>query len=134
MIHHVQAALERRLMSLSPQLATAFENLAFEPIAGQPYQRVHLLVNRPVDLGLANDGKEERGIFQISLFYPLNVGRVEAQIRAAQLQGLFKPPQDLAEQGITVLIRDTPFAGSGVPDGDRWHVPVSVYWRCFVAT
>jgi hypothetical protein len=132
MIHLCQAALERRLMTLGG-MQTAYENLAFTPTPGIPYQRVHMMVNRPVDLGLSNDAREDRGIFQVSLFYPLNTGRVESQIRAAQIQGLFKPPLDLTEEGITVLIRNTPYVSSGAPDGDRWHVPVSIYWRTFNA-
>ena len=134
MIHLIQAALERRLLAMPDQLPTAFENLAFSPLAGQPYQRVHTLVNRPIDMDLAVQTREERGVFQVSLFFPLNQGRVPAQSRADALRQWFKPPQTLVEGGVQVLLLSSVQTGSGAPDSDRWHIPVSIYWRSLLSS
>jgi hypothetical protein len=128
-ISAIQAALEKHLATLTPPLATAYENTAFAPVTGTPYQRVHMLVNRPVDRSLSNDMKEERGIFQVSLFFPQGQGRGAAQQRAQAIQDLFAPVQFLTEGTTTVSIYDPPHIAGGSPDGDRWHLPVSVYWR-----
>jgi hypothetical protein len=130
-IEHIQAALERHLMALSPQLPTAFENLEFTPATGQAYQRVHMLVNAPVDHAVTLDVTEQRGYFQVSLFYPLNAGRLDAQRRASAIASHFKPPQTLTEAGVKVELLKTAAIGSGRPDGDRWHVPASIAWRSF---
>jgi hypothetical protein len=131
MIQHIQAALERHLMALAPQFPTAFENLEFTPATGQAFQRVHMLINAPVDHAVTLDVLEQRGVFQVSLFYPLNAGRLAAQQRATAIAEHFAPPQTLAEQGVKVDLLSTARIASGMPDGDRWHVPVSIYWRSF---
>lgn len=128
-IDRIQAALERHLATLTPAIDTAYENVTFTPVTGQPYQRVHMLVNRPVDRSLSMDMKEERGIFQVSLFYPQGQGRGTAQRHAQAIQDLFSPVLELVEGDTMVSIYDTPHIGSGAPDGDRWHLPVSVFWR-----
>lgn len=127
----IQAALEKKLATLTPKLATAYENTAFSPVTGTPYQRVNLLVNRPVDHAFTLDVTEERGIFQVTLMYPPGTGRGEAQARAEAIRALFKPPQILAEGGVKITLTSTVQIGSGAPSGERWMVPLSIYWRSF---
>lgn len=136
MIQHIQAALERHLLLLPP-LAPDFrdwlatENKAFEPKPGIPYQRIHHLLNSPRDLTIERDLVQDRGIFQVSLFYGLDTGRVAAMARAEQIRAHFRPVQYLEEGGVTVEINDTPSISSGAPDGDRWRLVVSIAWTCF---
>ncbi len=130
MIPHIQAALERRLL-LMPSMDTATENNAHTPTTGIPYQRLHHLLNNPVDRAVTLDVTEDRGIFQVSLFYPVDGGRVPAMTRAQAIRDHFKPPLTLIEAGVKVEILRTPGIGSGSRDGDRWHVPVSIYWQSF---
>ncbi len=130
----IQAALETRLATLTPALATAYENTVFTPVTGVPYQRINMLVNRPVDHALTMDVTEERGIFQVSLFYPQGTGRGAAQARAELIKALFKPPLALTNGAVKVELMKTVHVGGGMPDGDRWMVPVSIYWQSFQAT
>lgn len=129
----IQAALETRLATLTPALATAYENTVFAPVTGVPYQRINMLVNRPVDHALTMDVTEERGIFQVSLFYPQGTGRGAAQARAELIKALFKPPLALINGAVKVELVKTVHVGGGMPDGDRWMVPVSIYWQSFQA-
>lgn len=129
----IQAALETRLATLTPALATAYENTVFTPVTGVPYQRINMLVNRPVDHALTMDVTEERGIFQVSLFYPQGTGRGAAQARAELIKALFKPPLALINGAVKVELVKTVHVGGGMPDGDRWMVPVSIYWQSFQA-
>ena len=130
----IQAALEQRLATLSPAMATAYENATFAPVTGVAYQRISMLVNRPVDHAVTMDVTEERGIFQVSLFYPQGTGRGAAQARAELIKALFKPPLTLTNGAVKVEINKTVHIGGGMPDGDRWMVPVSIYWQSFQTT
>lgn len=131
MIPHIQAALERRLL-LMPAMPTAFENSAFKPEQGVAYQRVFHLINKPNDMTLGLDAVEQKGFMQVSLFYPLDQGRVPAITKAQAVATHFKPPLTLTESGVRVLILGTAQIAQGTPDGDRWHVPVSIPWRAFI--
>lgn len=130
----IQAALEQRLATLTPAMATAYENASFTPVTGTPYQRISMLVNRPVDHAVTMDVTEQRGIFQVSLFYPQGTGRGAAQARAELITALFKPPLTLTNGAVKVEINKTVHIGGGMPDGDRWMVPVSIYWQSFQTT
>ena len=127
----IQAALEQRLATLTPALATAYENAAFTPVTGTPYQRINMLVNRPVDHAVTLDVTEQRGIFQVTLMYPQGTGRGEAQARSALIANLFKPPLTLTNGAVKVEINKTTHIAGGMPDGDRWAVPISIYWQSF---
>lgn len=130
----IQAALEQRLATLTPAMATAYENASFTPVTGTPYQRINMLVNRPVDHAVTMDVTEQRGIFQVSLFYQQGTGRGAAQARAELIKALFKPPLTLTNGAVKVEINKTVHIGGGMPDGDRWMVPVSIYWQSFQTT
>lgn len=130
----IQAALEKRLLSMAPTIATAVENKAFGPVDGVPYQRLHHLLNTPLDMDLERSMVQERGIFQVSLFYPLDAGRLPAMTRAQAIRDHFKPVLYLTEGAVRVEINDTPKIGGGMPDGDRWHVPVSIPWISFTTS
>lgn len=133
-ITQIEAALEKRLLALSPSVATAYENKTYAPITGTPYQRINHLTNTPRDVTLERDLTEERGIMQVSLFYPLNQGRVPAKTQALAIRDAFKPPLILTEGGIQIEIQRTPSIAGGMPDGDRYMVPVSIYWNAFIGT
>ena len=130
----IQSALEQRLATLTPAMATAYENATFTPVTGVAYQRINMLVNRPVDHAVTMDVTEERGIFQVSLFYPQGTGRGAAQARAELIKALFKPPLTLTNGAVKVEFNKTVHIGGGMPDGDRWMVPVSIYWQSFQTT
>lgn len=129
----IQGALEKRLSALTPKLPTAFENTPFSPVDGQPYQRATLIPNSPIDHGIAFDVKEWRGLFQVSLMYPLGAGRRAAQDRVELLVDHFDPMQTLSATGLRIELTASPDVGSGFIDDNRWHVPVTVSWSAFKA-
>lgn len=127
----IEAALEDRLLAITPAIATAFENKTFTPVVGTEYQRINHLTNTPVDHAVTLDVTEDRGILQVSLFYPLDKGRVPAKTRAQLIRDQFNPPLTLTKGSGKVEITRTPSIGSGFADGDRYMVPVSIYWQSF---
>jgi hypothetical protein len=120
----VRAALETALAAMTPAIATAYENASFTPPASSvPYQAAYLLPATP-DNDEYGSSHRERGIFQISLYYPLQAGPSAAATRAELLRSTFKRGASFTKDGVTVSITHTPDVGTGTPDGDRWFVPV----------
>jgi len=129
----IQSALEKRLLTLAPQLPTAWENVTFTPPSSM-WQRVNHLINVPRDLALERTLRMDRGIFQVTVHAPINTGRLAAMQRAELIRDHFAPVLMLTEGAVRVDIVDTPRIASPMPDEAWWAVPVSVYWSAFIAT
>lgn len=124
----IRAALETALNSMSPALSTAWENVAFTPpVSSTPYQRAYVMFATPDNSVIGNEWIE-RGLFQVTLCYPLQAGDAAARARVALLRAEFYRGRTLTSGGTTVIIERTPDAGGGTADGDRWIVPVRVRW------
>lgn len=132
-IAKVSAALETRLGTLTPALDTAYENRAFKPVADVPYQRVNLIPARTFVVGLDLTTKQLRGIFQVSLCYPLNGGRGPALARAELLFNHFPAGLKLIQSGIRVHCDEPASIASALIDGDRYVVPVSIRYLAFIS-
>lgn len=133
-IQLVRRALEKRLAAMLPALATAYQNVAFQPQPGIPYQRSYLMPSDPDNSVAGSRMYFERGIFQVSLMYPAGTGPAAAEARAQAVRDQFKRGTSMTESGITVLVTDTPSIAQGIPDGDRFVVPVSIRFQAQVAT
>ena len=127
----IQAALESRLYGISPAISTAWQNVEFAPVIGTPWQQVTLLVNTPVDHAVTLDVTEQRGVLQVTLYYPGGVGTATALARANAVATRFAPPQSLISGGTTVEILSTPQIGSGLALDGWWGIPITVPWRSF---
>ena len=124
----IRAMLESRLNTLTPALATAWENAPYNPVVGTAYQRVYLLFATPENPTMGDDFYREQGIFQINLFYPLQTGTATAATRAEAIKTLFKRGTSITSNGVTVQIEATPERSQGRRDGDRWALPVKIRW------
>lgn len=133
-IAKVRAALETRLGTLTPALSTAYENAAFTPVAGTPYQRVFLLPATPDNEVLGCDYYREIGIFQVMLCYPLNGGPAAAQARAELLRTHFKRGTSVSNGGVSTIVTATPAVDRALIDGDRFCIPVSIRYRAEITT
>lgn len=128
-IQLIRKALEKRLGTLAPALATAYENASFTPVAGTPYQRVNLLPATPDNTTLGDAYYRETGIFQVTLLYPANAGPGTAEARAEAVKAHFKRGTSMTESGVTTLITRTPAIAGGFQDGDRYAVPISITYQ-----
>lgn len=122
----IRAALETALNGMTPALVTAWENQAFnsQP-ASTAYQQPFLLLAEPENPEMGGMYRQ-RGIFQINLFYPPQVGPKDAATRAEAIRTLFKRGATFVSGTVTVIIEKTPEIGQGRSDGDHWFVPVKV--------
>lgn len=127
----ISAIFEKKLKTVLPAMATAYENVAYNPVVGTPYQRARLLINKPNDLTLGRDVTQRQGFFEVMLLYPVGVGRGDAQDRADKLAEVFEA-QLLRDGAAEVEIYETPEISSGFVDGDRYVIVVSIPWMSFV--
>ena len=123
----LRAALETALNGMSPALITAWENQTFN---SQPsstaYQQPFLIPAEPENPEMGDTVHRERGIFQVSLFYPPQTGSKDAAARAELIRALFHRGASFSSGGVTVIIGRTPHIGKGSIDGDHWFVPVKI--------
>jgi hypothetical protein len=125
-IVEIKRALERKLMQITPAIATAFENVAFTPVAGTPYQRVVVSPSKTVNPTFGSDYYREIGELQIFLAYPTGKGSTEALTRAALIQDHFKRGMELQEGAVTINFFHTPKVQGSLLTADRLVVPVIV--------
>jgi len=123
----VRAALQSKLNGMAA-LDTAWENISYTPVVGTPYQAAYVMPAIPDNPTMGDDFYREQGIFQISLFYPLQEGTAIAEARAQLIRTTFKRGTSMTSGGVTVRIDKTPEIGAGRVDGDRWHIPVKIRW------
>lgn len=129
---NVRRGFEKALAAMVSPIATAHENVKFEPTAETPYQRVSILRAAPVDLVMGRMLTQLQGICQVSLFYPQGDGTADAEIYAERIKALFKPPLSITEGGTRVDVVNTATIATGFTDGDRWVIPVSIPWSVYV--
>ena len=129
----IRRALEKQLQTISPGINTAFENVAFTPASGVPYQRVNLLPNTPDDAQIGSRVYFERGIFQVTLCFPLGDGPGKCEARAQLVKDAFKRGTSAVEGVITVIVMNAPSVSSAMIDGDRYCIPVSMRYQAQVA-
>jgi hypothetical protein len=121
----IRAALETALNGMSPALSTAFENVAFTPVAGTAYQQVNVLFAEPDNLEFGSHYREI-GYMQVKLMYPLQVGTATVAARAELIRTTFRRGASFTSGGVTVTIEKTPEIGNAQVEGDRYAMPVRV--------
>lgn len=121
----IRAALETALAGMSPALATAYENVPYEPTQGTPYQAVYLMPVEPLNPEMGTM-TQERGMLQVSLFYPLGTGPAAAEARAELIRDTFYRGRSFTASGITTTVEKTPEIAPALIDDDRYHVPVRI--------
>jgi hypothetical protein len=130
----IRRAFETRLSTMSPALATQFENMDFPPVAADtPYQRVSLLPAEPRNPETGTFAQFQ-GVFSVVLAYPLKTGPAAAAARAEAVSAHFRRNLTLTADGVTVSVSRTPTVAAGFIDGARYLIPVSVRYHADVST
>lgn len=129
MTEAIRRALETRLDAMTPQLATAFENVSYTPVDGTPYQRANVLPATPDNSTKGAGMRTERGVFQVTLFYPEGVGSADAQARADAIVAWFKRGTSMTNGGVTTIVTHTPAKAGGFNKDGRYVVPVSIRYQ-----
>lgn len=114
----IRRAMETRLASIEPSIATAWENDDFEPVEGVPYQEAYMLYARPENPTMGDGFYRQRGYMQVTLRYPLNTGPYDAGLRGEMIREAFKRGLSVQADGVETKIDETPeVPGGAVIDG-----------------
>ena len=70
-------------------LEIAHENLSYKPTSGTEYEELLNIPNNVTPLSL-NDTDETTGLFRIILYWPADVGAIQAKIKADEILSTFK--------------------------------------------
>lgn len=124
----IRAALETRLNSLTPALATAWEGVPYTPVTGTPYQQINLLLSATENPTLGDKMYRVTGFLQVLLCYPPGTGPKAASTRAELIRDWFPRGLGLSSGGIDVLIDRTPAIAPAIIDADRYRIPVTIYF------
>jgi hypothetical protein len=127
-VSSIRASLEKRLLAIDPDISTAWENVKFTPANNIPYQSVYFLFADPSQTNI-NQDYAQGGYMQVSLFYPLMQGSAAAMRQAQKIRDGFK----VGTKYDDVIINKTPKIGSGRVGGDRYMVPVHVFFISYIA-
>jgi hypothetical protein len=131
----IRSALETKLATLTPKVSTQFENVTFTPVTNVPYQSVYLLMNSPEDTTVADSVMyREKGIFQITLRYPLGNGTVAIMTQAEKIRTAFKIGTILTKDNRRVLCDKTPDIRVLPNEVDRFVVVVRVFFTADIFT
>lgn len=130
-IKEIKSGLEKKLLTLSPPIDTAFESVTYVPSSGVPYQRVQLILrSRNTTQGSTHFRQE--GDFQVFLLYPSNEGTGDILTRAELLREHFKRGTTIVEGGFTINIVETPNIAGAQVIGDRVITPIIIPFVCEV--
>ena len=102
----------------------AYENVEANPGAAVfVEERIIPIDERPVATGTI----EQRGIFQITLVYPIKSGTKDAEDVIDAILAAFPPA---SSHGTSCRV-DRSQRNPALPDGKDYRLPVSVYWRAY---
>lgn len=129
----IQKAFETRLAAMSPDLSTAYENMAFTPANGTPYQKANLLPGAPDNSTIGQKHYIEVGVFQVTLMYPLGGGAKDARARAELTKTQFKRGTTMTQDGINIIVTRTPAIAPAFRSDDRYCIPVSITYQADIS-
>ncbi|RVM88109.1 phage tail terminator-like protein [Sinorhizobium meliloti] len=126
-------AVTDRLIAMPGVLPIAAPNVVF-PAAGQPlpakYLRLAFLPNQTRQITMGNDPQQKRGLFQVSVVWPVGQGIIGALDVADQVIDHFKN-QSLFASGVKVTISSEPWAAGPLQEGERVQIPVTIPYIAF---
>lgn len=106
--------------------ATAYENVAFQPTMGTPWQRAKLLPATSPNPTLGDGFRRDVGLFQVTFNYPVKAGAHPAGEAAQRVKDRFKRGTTLQDGVVRVMIDKAPFSSQGVEGGDWYQLAVTI--------
>lgn len=127
----LQSALNQALAAAFPTMPIAWENTEYTPVVGTPYFRVYLL---PAEIDVITLGpspyQERKGIFQVSVLYPIGIGFGTPKGKVAEIVAAFRAGTVFTYNTLRVVC-DKAWPSSGRKEDNAWyHIPVNVRYHC----
>ena len=126
----IKVALDKAIGLLSGDIQTEYENIAFTPTAGTPYQQLHFLPAPSTSIEISGEASIHRGIYQITLKYPVNKGVNPPLDKAESIIKAFPKSRVLVENDTVVICESPTYRKLGV-DGDRYIYAVSIEYKSY---
>ena len=127
----IQNAFSIKLNSITPTIATAYENVPFAPTRNVPYQELSLLPSYNDNEYINDKQYISYGLVQITLKYPTTKGSKDILDRVKLYMNNFVRGDTLTNGGISIKIRSTPVAVNLGTIGDRYVYAISINYKAF---
>lgn len=133
-LQKIKSAFETKLNTLAPTLQTSYENVAFTPTTGTPYQQIDFLWSENVGQYINEKDYLVKGICQTMLCYPSNKGMGDINAIVQLLIDTFYFGSTLTKDNLKINISGVPEVRNlGVDNTDsRVKVSVRVAFRCML--
>lgn len=116
-IDAIRASLQNALDAIAPTIATAWEDVAFTPTSGTPYQSVSFVFSDPENKD-SSSAYRQGGFMQVTLRYPTGSGPTDAEERAIAIRAAFPRGMTLIYGDILTTIETTPAIVSAPTEGE----------------
>jgi hypothetical protein len=128
----ISAAMATRLSGIPGGYAIQYENQSFTPPAGAVYLAENLNPTGVVPVALRSGGTDAlEGFYQVLCYAPAGLNKGAALAAASAVEARFMRGDRLTSGGTTVAVLRIE-RSTGFRSGDRFVVPVSVYFRALV--
>lgn len=124
-----EARLATWAAARSPALAVSYENTQANPATGATHLRASLLPAETASEDLAGAHRAYRGVFQVSLYVPINTGPGAAAGIADELAALFVLNARLTAGAITVQQISPASIAPALQVENYYVIPVSFQYR-----
>lgn len=127
-------ALEAKFLTITlpAGVQIAAPGIAFTPDGTNPYVRVTIAKNQPINHNLSGGKEPERmGIFLAVVCWPTGVGLVPPSELAATIRDAFAFGTKIETDGIRIKIVDEPMVQGDMQNGVYTEIPVVVPWHCY---
>lgn len=127
MFKDIRAALVSHLMTYTPLPNIAYENASYEP-DGSQYVMENTLWGDAVNLTLNASHEQQTGIYQLSIFSPINTGTLDDLELTGGLKSHFKAGTRLTYNGVRIEIYRVQSGPMSI-DGSYMMRPLSIYFK-----
>jgi hypothetical protein len=108
---------------------TAWEGVNFPTLSRTAYQKVNMLPLPPDNPTFGSNFRRERGIYQVTLYYPIQYGPGPVTARAELIQAAFPRGSSFINGGIVVHIDRTPEIMSPMVFEENISITVRIQYR-----
>lgn len=127
----IKGAFEVALGTITPALATSYENIVFTPPDAQTAFQIATTVFATPDNAEYGASSMALGVFYVRLQYPLNVGTANVLARAALVSAKFKRGASFVNGASVVAVSKTPEINIIGVELDRFAVLVKIPFHSY---
>ena len=125
-LNKIYTAFATKINTITPQIATVWENKKYDPVVGVDYQEVYILPSSNNVPYINETSYEMEGLVQITLCYGYDEGRSKAMDRANLYMGLFPVGTVLTIDSLKIRIKGVPQITNLGVDNGRYKIALRV--------